>query len=424
MKPIFLIFLFGTMLMGESFLVSSIPLPKTYVQKMDAVECDDACLQQYVRSGKVFSFLANAQDRIADKELNDLRLIYVTVFNLGTARDHSELKIALLIPHRVIGRYAYSTTNAVFAYMLAQNRAFDIKTFQIEDESPASIAATLNQMKSEGYYFVIAPLTREGAGNLTALNADVSVYFPTVHQKDFPMAPESVYFGGIDYEAQLDAVLREAASPLVIFYDQSPLGNELNSYAKEAFIAMDHNLTEPSVLEESPDLPPRKKVYSYAIERQTSNIEYYLKGNDKISEGSFVLNTPIVKSGMVMSQLTMYEANATNILSTQINYDPIIFSMTQYQDRKSMVIANSIGEHNNILVEANNLLSNDIVYDAINYATTVGVDLFYHIITNSNREYDLPLVDNQISYPITLVRPSVSRFLPYTSIHEPLPDAP
>jgi SRSO17 transposase len=391
---------------------------------MDPSHCDESCLQQYLNNGKVFSFLSNAQDRVENKDLNDQRLIYVTVFNLGTARDHSELKIALLIPHRVIGRYAYSTTNAVFAYMLAQNRSFDIKTFQIEDESPTSIARTLNEMKSEGYYFVIAPLTREGAGNLTALNADVNVYFPTVHQKDFPMAAETIYFGGIDYQAQLDAVLKEASSPLVIFYDQSPLGSELNSYTKEAFMAMDDNATEPSVLDNAYDQAPHKKVYSYAIERQTSNIEYYLKDNEKITEGSFVLNTPIVKSGMVMSQLTMYEANATNILSTQINYDPIIFSMTQYQDRKSMIIANSIGEHNNILVEANNLLSNDIVYDAINYATTVGVDLFYHIITNSNREYDLPLVDNQINYPITLVRPSVSRFLPYTSIHEPLIEAP
>ena len=79
-----------------------------------------------------------------------------------------------------------------------------------------------------------------------------------------------------------------------------------------------------------------------------------------------------------MSQLTLYDANATNILSTQINYDPLLFSMTQYKDRKTMIIANSITSQNNVFIETNSLLGNDIVYDWINYTTTIGVDYFMH----------------------------------------------
>ncbi len=420
MKHLLFILMIPFVLCAESFLVSSIPLPKTYIQKMDPTECDNACLKDHINHGRVFSFLAQAQDRMTDEELNDIRLIYVTVFNLGTARDYSSLKIALLLPHRVIGRYAYSTTNAVFAYMLAQNRSFDVQTFQIEDESPASIAEALETIKQQGYYFIIAPFTKDGATNLVSLNADLNVYFPTVNQKDMPHAPENIYFGGIDYQAQLDQLLHEAVSPLVVFYDDSKLGEELNAYTRTSFLNRDANVTELSVLDDSErEVETMKRdVYSYAIGRKTSNLESYLEGNEKIQHGSFVLNTPIVKSGMVMSQLTLYDTNATNILATQINYDPIIFSMTQYTDRESMIIANSIGNNNNILVEANNLLSNDIMYDAINYATTVGVDLFYHIITNSKREYELPLENNQIKYPIMLVKPSVSRFIAY----EPFPE--
>ncbi len=425
MKHIFYLLLVPYLLFAESFLVSSIPLPKTYIQNMDPLPCDEACLNELIANEQVFSFLAHAQGRVEDVELNDIRLIYVTVFNLGAARDSNELKIALLLPHRIIGRYTFSTTNAVFAYMLAKNRAFEVRTFQIEDESIESIDQALREMQDEGFYYVIAPVTKKGAIHISQINPDMSVYFPTINSREIVTASSSFYFGGIDYRAQIDALLHEAVSPLVIFYDKSRLGQELHQYTREQFLTQEGNQTEVSAffhddIALSDEGALSKEVFSYAIERQTSNLEHQLKENEKIQNGTIVLNTPIVKSGMVMSQLTLYDANATNILSTQINYDPILFSMTQYNDRKEMIIANSIGHNNNILVEANTFLSNDIVYDWINYATTVGTDLFYHLITRSDREYDLPLDMNQIKYPISFVKPSISRFITYTPIEQEL----
>ena len=418
MRIFFLLF-FPFLLLAQSFLVSSIPLPKTYVQNLDPYACDETCLNELIAHEQVFSFLAHAQDRIEDPELNDERLIYTTVFNLGAMRQDGSLKIALLLPYRRIGRYAFSTTNAVFAYMLTKNRAFEIKSFQIEDEDEEQLERALYDIQNEGFYYVIAPVTKKGASAIAELNPDMTIYFPTINKKDIDTNSTSLFFGGIDYRAQINALLGEAVSPLVIFYDKSRLGQELNAYAKEQFILPEEENNELSAffpesnngesnIEESDN-----KSFSYAVEKKTSNLEHQIKDNEKIQEGSFLLNTPIVKSGMVMSQLTLYDANVTNILSTQINYDPLIFSMTQYKDRKGMIIANSIGTNNNILTEANNLLSNDIVYDWINYTTTVGTDLFFHMITQSEREYDLPMVDNQIEYPITLVEPSFSRFIAY-----------
>jgi SRSO17 transposase len=118
---------------------------------------------------------------------------------------------------------------------------------------------------------------------------------------------------------------------------------------------------------------------------------------------------------MVLSQLTLYDINVTNILSTQINYDPLILSITQAKDRNNMIIANSVTIKNNILIETNHLLNNDIVYDWINYATTVGVDFFFSMATRNEREYTLEMSDNQIVYPISLVQPSYSRFVPYVT---------
>ena len=407
---LFLSLLIPLFLSAQSYLISSIPLPKSYVLNLDPYECDEACLKELAEKGQVFSFLAHAQDRLEDPELNEFRLIHVALFNLGAFRQESRLKIALLLPYRVIGRYANSTTNAVFAYMLTKNRDYEIRSYQINDETPETVRAALKQIEEDGFYYVIAPVTKTGAEAVAAYNPDLTVYFPTINRNDLQGTPRSLYFGGIDYRAQIDALLDEAVSPLVTFYDNSRLGNELHSYSSERFLSRDDtNGTEADQVETP------KRSYSYAIDKHTSNLEAQLKENEKIQNGSFMLNTPIVKTGMIMSQLTLYDTNTTNILSTQINYDPLLFSVTQYRDRKEMIIANSIGTNNNVLVEANLLLGNDIVYDWINYATTVGTDLFFNMITRSEREYELPLVDNQIVYPIQLVSPSYYRFVEYAS---------
>lgn len=415
-----LFLLFPLILLAESFLVSSIPLPKTYVQNLDPYACDEVCLRELIENGQIFTFLAHANERTEDPELNDIRLIFASVLNLGAIRQSNELKIALLLPHRRIGRYSFSTTNAVFAYMLAKNRAFEIKSFQVESEESDELDRALQMIEAEGFYYVIAPVTREGASTIAGLNPELTIYIPTINKKDVDTTSSSLYFGGIDYRAQINALLNEAESPLVIFYDKSHLGQELESFTKEAFLTSDINQTETTAFfnsfpEKTKTTSVEKEIYSYAIEKSTSNLEHQIKDNKKIQNGSFILNTPIVKSGMIMSQLTLFDTNITNILSTQINYDPLIFSMTQYRDRKGMVIANSIGKNNNILIEANNLLVNDIVYDWINYATTVGADFLFHLITKSEREYDLPMNDNQIEYPIMLSEPSHSRFIEHLS---------
>lgn len=424
----FLILLFPMILMAESFLVSSIPLPKTYIQDLDPYDCDDECLRDLIDDGQIFSFLAHAKKRSQDPELNDIRLIFASVLNLGSSHRGDEVKIAMLLPHKRIGRYAYSTTNAAFAYLLTKNQSFEIKSFQIENESSQEIARALQEIEAEGFYYIIAPVTKEGAETIAGLDSELTIFIPTINKRDVDTSSGSLFFGGIDYRAQIDTLLAEAVSPLVIFYDKSSLGKELGSYTEQAFLHPDigdMNNTDHSEVSaffsdfsDDPDRDStiKRKSYSYALKRDVSNLEHQIKENKKIQDASFILNTPIVKSGMVMSQLTLYDTNVTNVLSTQINYDPLLFSMTQYRDRKGMIIANSIGENNNVLIEANNLLGNDIVYDWINYATTVGTDLLFQMITQGEREYELDLVDNQIEYPIMLSEPSYSRFIEHIPI--------
>ncbi|MFT7860076.1 MAG: hypothetical protein ABXS93_03975 [Sulfurimonas sp.] len=418
MKKIFLTLLLPFSLFAHSYLVSDIPLPKTYVLDLDPYECDEDCLEEFLENEQVFSFLAHANRKLPSRELEEARMINAAIFNIGAT--NANFRIALLLPYKRIGKYATSTTNAVFAYLMSKSAPFTMKSYKIEDESYDTIYDTLEQIADEGIEYVIAPLTKEGVDNVISIDPNLNIYFPTTNKKDVESDSLYLSFGGIDYSAQSDLLLKEAISPLVIFSGKSATGQKLALYQEKQFLHPVIEGAEPSAFSEDHQmqtLPQAQQeennVFKYYISTRTTNLEHYLKENEKIAEGSFMINTPIIKTGMIMSQLTLYDTNATNILSTQINYNPLLLSMTQYRDRENMIIANSITQQDNMQIEMNSLIGNDIKYDWINYSTIIGIDYFYSKMSGEARVYDLEIVNNQVLYDIELLRPMQTRFVKY-----------
>jgi hypothetical protein len=413
-KLYFLILLFPFVFYAKSFLISNIALPKTSIQNLDPYPCDEKCLQEHLDNGYIFSFLAHADEKLANEELEKERAKYLSALNIKWFMQESKIRIALLLPYKKIGRYAASTTNASFAYLMSKNHPYELKSYNIEDESHEEILTALIKIREDGFYHVIAPLTQTGEEIVSTINPDINIYFPTINKKDTNTTSNYLYYGGIDHRAQSDLLLKEALSPLIIFNDNSEIGQQLTYYQEYKF---KHKYSE----DENTTLQRNNKnltVIKFSIPQRITNLEKQLKDNEKINAGSFFINTPIIKSGMILSQLTLYDTNATNILSTQTNYNPLLLSMTQYQDRKNMIIANSITQNKDVLIETNSLLDNDIMYDWINYTTSVGIDYFSHLINGERREYDIEIQNNQMIYPIELLQPSFSRFIPYKSVYE------
>ncbi|MDO8454563.1 MAG: hypothetical protein Q7S59_08350 [Sulfurimonas sp.] len=422
-KIIFAFLLLPLIIYAKSHLISPVPMPKTYILDLDPYPCSERCMQEYLDHGMIFSFLSHANSKLENSAHEEIRVKYISTLNLGEMAVYAtfmaelqeaptveagvevisgveesgkKVKIAMLLPYKIVGKYAASTTNAALAYLMTKNYSFELKSYKIENESTQEIQKALAKIQQDGFEYVIAPLTQEGADVVSAINPNINIFFPTINKNDSNTQSRFLYFGGIDYRAQSDLLIKEAVSPLVIFYDQSAIGSKLALYEEEQFKFRE---------------VPNKRVVKYSIPVKTTNLSQYLEQKSNIQNASFFINTPIVKTGMIMSQLTLYDVNAVNILSTQINYDPLLLSMTQYEDRKNMIVANSITHSNNLLIEANALLANDIVYDWINYTTTLGVDYFFSVITQKNREYDIVLENNQIKHEIELLKPTRYRFV-------------
>jgi len=241
----FLLVLLPFFLYAESYLISKIPLPKTFIQNLDIITCDDRCLEQYLRYGEISSFLAHAPDTLDNAILNESRLIHTSLLNLGSVNNsNGALRIALLLPHRQIGRYAYSTTNALFAYLLAQNIDYEFKSFLIEDETPQAITQALQMITAQGYSYLIAPLTLKGASNIIGQNENLSIYIPTINKLDINASTPNIYFGGIDYQAQIERLMDYSSDPLVIFYDQSRLGVTLKEKTRDTYLLHEDNTSK------------------------------------------------------------------------------------------------------------------------------------------------------------------------------------
>ena len=220
---------------AQSFLISNIPIPKTYIQNLDPYECDEVCMQEYLDNDMIFSFLSHADEKLENDMHDEIRVMNISILNLRATVLSSKVKIAMLLPYKKIGKYASSTTNASFAYLITKGHPFELKSYKIESEEEDEIQRVIELMQEDGFNYVIAPLTLKGVQSIINLGAPINFYFPTVNKKD--VLTDSIYltFGGIDYEAQSDLLIKEAVSPLIIFSDKSQTGQKLARYEEESF---------------------------------------------------------------------------------------------------------------------------------------------------------------------------------------------
>lgn len=326
-------------------------------------------------------------------------IFLISLFGLEQSSVSPKIKIALLSSPAVIGKYSQSSYNVTLATLLASGDSFELVKYDIPDESYETISINIEKIANEGNVAILAPLTLQGAQNLINVPTTITVFIPTVHKRDVDTIRENIVFGSIDYEAQLKALTPYMADSLAIFYGDSPVGSTLSK-------------TTQSIASESSK--KIKNFSTYSVDLKGANIVKHLARPAAFNKKSIVTHLPIVKTSMLLSHMTFTGVREKNILSTQINYDPELLILTQFPDRKNMIIANSIIEQVPSIYEANALMYNDLSFDWINYTTSVGADYLISYLHGHQRAYSMPLIDNQIIYSVELLRPKESGFEHYT----------
>lgn len=309
-----------------------------------------------------------------------------------------KIKIAVLSSPSVVGRYSQSSYNVALATFLSTNRPFELISYNINDESASSIAAALEKINNENIDGILAPLTLNGVKNLLIIGTQKLVFIPTVHKRDVETAPENFTFGAIDYQAQIQSLLPYMASSVAVFYDNSAVGSALSKATQ--------TLAHESI-------KGTKFISAYAVDAKGSDIVKHLAKPSAFSKKSIVIHLPVVKTSILTAHMTFTGVKEVNILSTQMNFDPTLMTLTQYPDRKNMIIANSIIEQAPAIYESNALFNNDLTFDWINYTTSVGADYLISRLHGYERAYSMRIVDAQVIYPVELMSPKESGFEPF-----------
>ncbi len=307
-------------------------------------------------------------------------------------QEGSSVKIALLAPKKIIGSYADSVSNSITSYLIYKNVDFIFEVFDSVNEDENAILEKLSEIKRKGYDFVIAPYTRVGAQIIAQNSFDMFIFIPTINRHEIGMIGSNIVFGGMDYRRQIDILLQMTNDKISLFGDGSSVSDNLSFYIKE--LAFD------------------KVVYSKNIKNIRSDLSF-LKREKEIQKSSIFLNMPIVKSSLLASQFVQYKVEPYIILSTQFNYNPLLFKLTQYKDREFLYVANSIDFQNEKLKDINMILGNNPDFNWIDYSTAIGLDYIYSTILGmGSREFNEEIYDNQIEYKVRLERAGRSSFMP------------
>ncbi len=290
--------------------------------------------------------------------------------------DDNLNKIAILYPSKIVGKYAKTTISTISAFLIYNGKKFTLQTFDTYDENEKNILEQLNLINKEGFTKVIAMVTQKGFNVLNSSEgAKVSnIYFPLIHKSEVTTENYNFTFGGISYDEQLNLLKSLSNGMNTMFYVESYRGNKLkNSY-----------------LQSFSNSGKIKK-----ITRKQNNYKSLIKDNT-MRGNTILLNTPIVKSSILLSQFTAFEINPYKVLSTQLNYNPLLIKLTQERDRKNFFIANSIAEVDNFIEEYTKILGADIKYNWVDFSSLVGANFLLN--QNTSDKIETQIIDNQAHY--------------------------
>ena len=303
--------------------------------------------------------------------------------------DNSEvMKVAFIYPSRIVAKYAKSSMNTILGYFDYKQIRYEIKVFDTLSEDEQSIQNAFSNAKEEGFNNVIALFTPRVMELLHTIDtSDLKVYLPLTNKENISYSNSNFIYGAISYKDQISKLLEYSNTNNTMFYQSSFLGDKLKSLYETM-------------------------SFDVKVVKEIKKKRNYFKGivkDYRIKNSTLFLNTPIVKTSILLSQLRAYDIYPKVILSTQINYNPKILTLTQSKDRSNFVIANSIDSVDDVLRDSVTTFGADIIYNWVDYSTLVGINYLYD--ENESELIQTRILDNQVMYEPKLLKTTAYGFL-------------
>ncbi len=268
-----------------------------------------------------------------------------------------KMKVAFIYPSNLVSKYSKSSINTISGYLSHQNADYELIVIDTENENAAKIASAFQEVREANIKNVIALFTPNSISTLNnVVSNDLKVYLPLIEKKDVSSNNENLIFGSISYDNQIKKLNDYSSSNNVMFYQDSYLGSKLKK---------------------SYDLIVSDARFKKEIDKNENNFKNIVTGSG-LSNSTLFLNTDIVKTSMILSQMRAYDIYPKVVLSTQLNYDPLLMTLTQNQDREQLILANSIDVVDKELKDEITTFGGNIQYEWVDYSVLVGINYLYY----------------------------------------------
>lgn len=361
--------------------LSSIPPAKIIYINLEPEFCDTSCLDELVKADLLASFMARFESAKIDN--NALLELYISLGGDIVIKPNESNKIAIIIPQKIIKSYTNVVSDAILSYILKQDMDVEIKFINSNDESSQSLQNALQTARDQGFSYFIAALTSNGANVINSLvSSNELIYIPSVHSSLVTSPKPNLIFGGIDYKAQISALLTYANEKVVAFDDGSLLAQKLNEYVRMQSV----------------------DYHEASIVGKDINLNDILNKKSKFDNASVFLNLPVVKASLVATQMRGFEIKPYALLSTQINFLPNIFGAIAQRDRQNLFIANSLNPVNDLFLGLGDLFDVDFRYSQIGYSSAFGIEYIYtnFIDKSADRIFTERVENSQVLYGVKI----------------------
>lgn len=297
-------------------------------------------------------------------------------------------KVAFIYPSKIVGKYAKTAMNTMIGYFDYKKINYDIKVFDSINEDPMNINNAFTEIRDSGFTKVVALFSPKAVDTVHLADTyDLEVYLPLTNKNDVFSINDNFIYGGISYDEQITTLLEYSNVNNSMFYQDSFLGKKLKF--KYENIANDIKIVKE-------------------VKKKRNNFKNLVE-DERLNENTIFLNTGIVKTSILLSQLRVYEIEPRVVLSTQINFNSKLIALTQEKDRLNFVVANSIDPVDPLLLDTLNNYGSDVVYNWVDYSTLVGINYLYD--SNETLLISTVVDDNQVVYEPKLFKSTAFGFL-------------
>ncbi len=273
------------------------------------------------------------------------------------------LDIAVVIDKKLFKPYLSSIINSLNSYLIYKNVEFNLNIYDVNEIQKAL----------EHKNIIFYTYNTNTLNELSQYNNNF--YFPMINKYDTDINNTNFYFGGIDYKSQI---------------------NKLNSL-----------ITQNNVIAINDATLTSQKLY--AMETEFFNVKAYAYRRIyyNILNNSYVfLNTSPQKSVRILANIYYKNIKPKLILSTQINFTPVLIAISQSEALKKLIIANSIINPPLELVDINKLLLSDIKFNWLNYSASILCNNIYNKFSGGDEylmnDFSVYMYDNQINFKTKL----------------------